>query len=92
MGTVISWIVVGLLASARAKLIIPGRQGGGWVSTIILGLIGAVVGGFIWGLFGSGGIGATFAHPWSWGSFILAVVGAIIFSVVWGFITKHRKA
>lgn len=93
MGTVISWIVVGLLAGALAKLILPGKQGGGWGSTIVLGLIGAIVGGFIGGLFGGGGVGATFSNPWSWGSFITAVVGAIIFSFVWGWIRgRGQKA
>lgn len=90
MGTVISWIIVGLLAGALAKLLIPGKQGGGWVSTIVLGLIGAVVGGFLWGLLGGDGVGATFSNPWSWGSFITAVIGAIIFSFVWGWIRGRR--
>jgi uncharacterized membrane protein YeaQ/YmgE (transglycosylase-associated protein family) len=88
---IIGWIVVGLLAGALAKLIIPGKQGGGWVSTLLLGLIGAFVGGLLFGLVGGKGIGAVFGEPWSWGSFFIAVVGAIAFSFLWGLITKNRK-
>ena len=41
MGTIIAYIVIGLLGGAIAKAILPGRQGGGWVATMILGIIGA---------------------------------------------------
>ncbi|RAE31800.1 GlsB/YeaQ/YmgE family stress response membrane protein [Burkholderia multivorans] len=89
---VIGWIIVGLLAGALAKLILPGKQAGGWISTIILGVIGAFVGGLLFGLFGGKGIGAVFSDPWSWGSFFIAVIGAILFAFVWGLITKNRGA
>ncbi|AZZ40462.1 GlsB/YeaQ/YmgE family stress response membrane protein [Acidipropionibacterium jensenii] len=92
MGNIISWIIIGILAGAVAKLILPGKQEGGWFSTMVLGLIGAIVGGLIGGLFGGGGVGATFSNPWSWGSFITAVIGAIIFSFVWGWIRSRSKA
>ncbi|MEG0586267.1 MAG: GlsB/YeaQ/YmgE family stress response membrane protein, partial [Christensenellaceae bacterium] len=39
----ITWIIFGLLAGAIAKLIMPGKQGGGWLITIILGIVGAFV-------------------------------------------------
>jgi uncharacterized membrane protein YeaQ/YmgE (transglycosylase-associated protein family) len=42
---VIAWVVLGLLAGAIAKAIVPGDQGGGWLSTLVLGVIGAFVGG-----------------------------------------------
>lgn len=43
----ITWIIFGLLAGAIAKAIMPGKQGGGWLITIILGIVGAFVGGLI---------------------------------------------
>lgn len=89
---VIGWIIVGLLAGALAKLILPGRQGGGFLGTMLLGLIGAFVGGLLFGLFGGKGVGAVFSDPWSWGSFGVAVVGAIVFAFVWGLFTKDRGA
>jgi len=87
---VIGWIIVGLVAGALAKLILPGRQGGGWIATLLLGVIGAFVGGLLFGLIGGKGIGAVFADPWSWGSLAIAVIGALVFSFVWGLITKDR--
>ena len=87
---VIGWIIVGLLAGALAKIILPGKQGGGWISTMLLGLIGAFAGGLLFGLFGRKGIGAVFSDPWSWGSFFIAVIGAVVFSFVWGLLTKNK--
>ena len=54
---VISWIVVGLIAGLLGKLIMPGRDPGGFLITIVIGMIGALVGGFVVQLLG--GTGAT---------------------------------
>ena len=43
----ITYIIVGLVAGAIAKALLPGRIGGGWLSTLVLGLVGALVGGII---------------------------------------------
>ncbi len=43
---IITWILFGLIAGAIAKMIMPGSQGGGWLITIILGILGAFVGGY----------------------------------------------
>lgn len=42
---IIAWIILGLLAGAIAKAVVPGRQGGSWLSTMVLGVIGAFIGG-----------------------------------------------
>ncbi|MGO2596737.1 MAG: GlsB/YeaQ/YmgE family stress response membrane protein, partial [Glutamicibacter arilaitensis] len=42
----IGWIVLGLIAGAIAKAIKPGEQGGGWIATLLLGVVGAIVGGW----------------------------------------------
>jgi uncharacterized membrane protein YeaQ/YmgE (transglycosylase-associated protein family) len=44
---ILSWIVLGLIAGALAKLLMPGKDPGGFIITILLGIAGAVVGGFI---------------------------------------------
>ncbi|GAA3074827.1 MULTISPECIES: GlsB/YeaQ/YmgE family stress response membrane protein [Actinomycetes] len=88
--TIIGWIVVGLIAGALARLILPGKQGGGWLSAMLLGVVGAIVGGLLFGLFGGKGVGDVLSDPWSWGSLGIAVIGALVFSVVWGFLTKRR--
>jgi len=57
MGTIVGWITFGATAGAIAKLLIPGRDPGGFVVTVLLGIAGAVVGGFIGrALWGSSGV------------------------------------
>lgn len=43
---IIGWIIFGLIVGAVAKLLMPGRDPGGWIVTILLGIAGALVGGF----------------------------------------------
>ncbi len=79
------FLLLGLVAGAIAKLILPGKQGGGWIATLILGVIGALLGGFIGGaLFGADTGGFNFM------SILWSVIGALIVLVVWGFISKRR--
>ncbi len=52
---ILSWIIFGLIAGVIAKLIMPGRDGGGFILTCILGIVGAVVGGWLATFFGIGG-------------------------------------
>src|SRR3982751_3247468 len=79
---VIGWIIFGLVAGLIAKAIMPGKDPGGAIVTILLGIAGAVIGGFIGrGLFGYGrGVGNTgdLSRPGFLMSLVLAVVGAII--------------
>ncbi|HAS6806046.1 TPA: GlsB/YeaQ/YmgE family stress response membrane protein, partial [Vibrio parahaemolyticus] len=42
---IISWIILGLIAGALAKWLMPGKDGGGWIATMLLGIAGAFVGG-----------------------------------------------
>ena len=69
----LSWIVFGLLAGIIAKFLMPGRDGGGVILTIVLGIAGAVVGGFIATALGLGGVTGFNIR-----SFIIAVGGAIL--------------
>lgn len=85
---IISWIILGLIAGALAKLILPGRQGGGIIMTIILGIVGAILGGWIGGLIGIGHIERAF----DLGTIITAVIGAIIVLVIYGAITGRSRA
>ena len=81
----IAWILMGLIAGAIAKAIMG--DGGGWVSSLIIGLIGAVVGGWIGSaLFDKGVTG--FFSLWSW---ILAIAGAVLVLFIYGLITGRRK-
>ena len=71
--SILAWILLGLVAGAIAKWIHPGPDPGGWVATLIIGVIGAVVGGFVFNLVGLGS--ATGFNIWS---IVVAVVGAVI--------------
>lgn len=84
---IIAWLIVGVVAGALAKLILPGKQGGGFWMTMLLGVVGALLAGFIGGLiFPNTEMG--FWNPLTW---IFAVAGSIVVLLIWGFITKGRN-
>ena len=71
MTGILGWIVFGLVVGAVAKLLMPGRDGGGIIVTTVLGIVGALIGGFIGqalGLYGPGDAAG----------FLMALVGAVI--------------
>lgn len=74
----ISWVVFGLLAGVLAKWIMPGKDPGGCVVTSILGIIGAVLGGWVASLLGFGGISG-----FDWRSLIVAILGALLVLFLW---------
>ncbi len=80
----ISWILVGLIAGALATWIMPGTSPSGLFITILLGMGGAVIGGFVAGLLG--GIGATGFNAWS---ILAATLGAIALLVVYDLIVRR---
>ena len=82
---IIFWIVVGLIAGALAKLIMPGDDPGGIIVTILLGIAGAFVGGLVFSLFG--GAGVTGFNLWS---LLVATVGAIILLAIYRLIAGRR--
>ncbi|EGK0101640.1 GlsB/YeaQ/YmgE family stress response membrane protein [Salmonella enterica] len=75
---IIAWIIFGLIAGVIAKLLMPGRDGGGFILTCILGIVAAVVGGWLATMFGIGGSISGFNLH----SFLVAVVGAIVVLVI----------
>ncbi len=86
MGTIIALIVVGLIAGALGKLIMPGDDPGGIIVTIILGIVGAFVGGLVFSFFGGGGF-----TGFNLGSIIVATVGAIIVLAIYRAIAGGRS-
>ncbi|HHG0472276.1 TPA: GlsB/YeaQ/YmgE family stress response membrane protein [Proteus mirabilis] len=70
---ILSWIIFGLIAGIIAKWIMPGKENVGIIVTIILGIVGAVVGGYISTFFGFGKV-----DGYNFGSFVVAVIGAIV--------------
>jgi len=83
---ILAWIVLGLVAGALAKFIMPGRQGGGIILTTVLGVVGALVGGFLGTyVFGFGDVSGFDMR-----SILIAVGGALLVLFVFGFVARGR--
>jgi uncharacterized membrane protein YeaQ/YmgE (transglycosylase-associated protein family) len=81
----LAFLILGLIAGAIAKAILPGRQGGGIIITLILGVVGALLGGFIGSALFNVGINEFF----SLSTWLLAIGGSIIVLLVYGMISKR---
>jgi uncharacterized membrane protein YeaQ/YmgE (transglycosylase-associated protein family) len=68
---VIGWIIFGLVVGAIAKLLMPGRDPGGWIVTMLLGMAGAVVGGWL-------GRALGWYGPQDGAGFLMSLLGAIV--------------
>src|SRR5215212_4570379 len=87
IGSIIGWIVAGLIVGALARLVVPGRQSMGIGMTIVLGIVGAMVGGFIYHLIWSQPMTLDnngFAVETAWPGWIIAVIGGAL--VLWIFL------
>jgi len=84
---ILGWIVIGLLAGFVAGQVMKG-SGYGIVGDVIVGLVGAVVGGFLASLLGLGGLNSN--DPISWGTFFIALIGAIILIAVLRMFSGNR--
>lgn len=80
---ILSWIVFGLIAGIVAKWIMPGKDPGGFIITILLGIAGAFVGGWLGSLVGMGSMGS-----FSLGSFVTAIVGALVLLALYRMVKK----
>jgi uncharacterized membrane protein YeaQ/YmgE (transglycosylase-associated protein family) len=82
MIAILGWIAFGLIVGAVAKLIMPGRDPGGIVVTMLLGIAGALVGGFI-------GRALGFYGPGNVAGFFMAVIGSIVLLFVYRKLVRH---
>jgi uncharacterized membrane protein YeaQ/YmgE (transglycosylase-associated protein family) len=83
---IISWIVLGLIAGFIGSKIVD-KQGQGFWLDIALGIIGALVGGFLFSLFGATGV--TGLNIWS---MIVAIIGAVVVLVIYNAVTGRSRA
>lgn len=77
---IIWWIIVGLIIGALARLLVPGRDPMGWVATIVLGVAGSFLGGFIGNLIWPPPTGGSYIRP---GGIFLSLIGAILLLLIW---------
>jgi uncharacterized membrane protein YeaQ/YmgE (transglycosylase-associated protein family) len=85
---ILGWIVLGLIAGAIAKLIMPGDDPGGIIVTMLLGIIGAVIGGFL----GSRIFGIGLQTFWNLQTWIVAIIGSLILLIIYRLIAGRRAA
>ncbi|RKR30197.1 GlsB/YeaQ/YmgE family stress response membrane protein [Arthrobacter oryzae] len=84
---ILAFLILGLIAGAIAKAILPGTQGGGWVITLVVGVVGAILGGWIGSLIFGGGLGNFFdLRTW-----LLSILGAVIVLVIYGAVAGRRS-
>ncbi|HEX2242885.1 MAG TPA: GlsB/YeaQ/YmgE family stress response membrane protein [Gammaproteobacteria bacterium] len=82
---ILSWIILGAVAGAIGKLIMPGDDPGGFIITIVLGIAGALVGGFIASALGFGGVAGL--NIWS---IVIAILGAILLLFIYRLVMGRR--
>jgi uncharacterized membrane protein YeaQ/YmgE (transglycosylase-associated protein family) len=70
---IIAWIVVGIIAGFLAKAVVPGQGPGGVLGDLIVGIVGALIGGWLFNLFGH--VGATGINLWS---ILVAFIGSVV--------------
>lgn len=80
LGFIISLIIIGLIAGALARLVVPGKQQMSVLTTIVIGIIGSFVGGFLGYLIFGKDAGEGFLQP---AGIIGSVIGAIVVLLVW---------
>lgn len=80
---ILSWIVMGLIVGLLAKFLMPGKDPGGLIVTVLIGVAGAFVGGYVGSLLGLGTV-----TGFNIGSILLATGGAILLLILYRFIKK----
>ncbi len=84
--SILAWIVLGLIAGAIAKTLMPGDDPGGFIVTALIGIVGAVIGGFL----GNTLLGRDLSGFSLW-SLVLAVIGALLLLWVYRMTTKRKR-
>lgn len=74
------WLIIGLIAGALARLIMPGRDAMSWVATMLLGIVGSIVGGLVsWAIWGAETPNSGFRPA----GLLLSIIGAIVVLWIW---------
>ena len=86
---ILGWILLGIVAGVIAKALLPGDDPGGFIVTVIIGIVGAILGGFLARALGLGDPIDEFFDVSTW---LAAIIGAIILLVVYRAVTGRRTA
>lgn len=82
MSNILWWIIIGLIAGWLAKMISPGPERGGLLATLVIGVVGALVGGWLAGVLGIGGSGLLY-------TIVVATLGAVVFLWIWKMLSRR---
>ncbi|MGV3732640.1 MAG: GlsB/YeaQ/YmgE family stress response membrane protein [Microcella sp.] len=82
----LGFLLLGLIAGAIARAILPGKQKGGWFVTLLVGVVGALLGGWLGSLLGLGSVNDFF----SIGTWLLAIGGSLLVLLLWGLVSRKR--
>jgi uncharacterized membrane protein YeaQ/YmgE (transglycosylase-associated protein family) len=89
IGLLLSWMLCGLIVGAIARFLVPGRQNMSLILTMVLGIVGAVVGGFLYSL-----VQGAPSEPFSlsgnaWHGWLVAILGAVV--VLWAYVVLYPR-
>lgn len=82
--SIIGWIVIGAVAGWLASMITGHNARLGWLANVVVGIVGALIGGFVWGLI----TGAEFIATFSLGTLLVAIVGAAVLLAIYGAVSR----
>ncbi len=83
---ILTWILLGLVAGALAKFLMPGKDPGGLIVTILIGIVGAILGGFLGSFIGLGAV-----TSFDLGGLIIATGGSVVLLILYRLVVKSRK-
>jgi uncharacterized membrane protein YeaQ/YmgE (transglycosylase-associated protein family) len=86
--SILAWIIVGLLAGVIANIIFPGPSRGGWFGAMLLGIVGAIIGGFLAGVL----TGEDFTTGVNVSTLIVAVIGSLVTLFAYNALAGRRTA
>ena len=90
IGSILSWIVCGLVVGWCARLLVPGRQSMSTAMTILLGIVGALLGGFFYSLIQGASVEPFTLASRNWYGWIVAILGAIVLVVIYPMVYPRK--
>ncbi len=90
IGSVLSWIVCGLVVGLCARLLIPGRQRMSLPMTTVLGIVGALIGGFLYSVVMGPSVEPFSLASQNWYGWIVAILGAVLLLLVYPLVYPKR--
>jgi uncharacterized membrane protein YeaQ/YmgE (transglycosylase-associated protein family) len=85
--SIIGWLIIGAVAGWLASIITKRNEDMNWLENIVVGIVGALVGGFLYGVLTNSDWTSTF----SLGTLIVSVIGAVVILLIWGAIRSRSR-